>query len=264
MPSPSSTTTTTTTSFWSSWIHRLLQVSGDQEDYFNYISNNNGTMNPDDAVDFGNKNDLIDTSSSSENSNLSFDRSNHPWDSLANLTDNNNAVSWWDNTMDDTSNATLVWRDILHSSSSSSSSTDTASTSLDTTLFWTVNGFLLLLVVLICAGCCYFGDKTMFVWFSPNDEQRRQQSDEAYRRTVQERRQRQQQQNLEPPAQRTKKLLKSFVRNQVQMVRGFWGLDMYILYYFERLVENGESQTTHFGCSSCCCILFRFVGFLIL
>ena len=62
---------------------------------------------------------------------------------------------------------------------------------------------------------CCFGDKS---FFTLNPEERRQRSDEIYRRRILEQRRRQEEAQKETPAQRTRRLLRSFTKHEVQMV----------------------------------------------
>ncbi|KAL3896433.1 MAG: hypothetical protein SGARI_007173, partial [Bacillariaceae sp.] len=87
----------------------------------------------------------------------------------------------------------------------------------DPKVFWSVNAFILVLFCATVLWCCFGSDKSMFTLLNP--EERRQRSDEIYRRRILEQRQRQEEAKQETPAQRTKRLFKSFVKHQVQMVR---------------------------------------------
>ena len=97
--------------------------------------------------------------------------------------------------------------------------------SFDPKVFWSVNAFIL---VLFCSalGICCFGKKE---WFSFDGEFARQQSDETYRQSVLQRRRQQQEAKTDTPAQRTRKLLRSFRRHRVEMVRWFVRLRFFSL-----------------------------------
>ena len=86
--------------------------------------------------------------------------------------------------------------------------------SFDPKVFWSVNAFILVLFVTTVLWCC-FGDKS---FFTLNPEERRQRSDEIYRRRILEQRRRQEEAQKETPAQRTRRLLRSFAKHEVQMV----------------------------------------------
>jgi hypothetical protein len=92
---------------------------------------------------------------------------------------------------------------------------DSSGTSFDPNVFWFVNAFILVLICGTLFWCWRFGRQN---WFLYDGTEGRQQSDEAYRQAVLRRQERQQQAKIDTPAQRTRKLLRSFQRHEVQMV----------------------------------------------
>ena len=109
--------------------------------------------------------------------------------------------------------------DIFTNSADSSTIVDGDSTTnsggeFDPKVFWSVNAFIFVMVVTMC--CFYYhSDK----WWFLNAEERRRQSDDVYRRALQERLEQEEARKKETPEQRTRKLLQSFSRHKVQMVR---------------------------------------------
>jgi hypothetical protein len=89
----------------------------------------------------------------------------------------------------------------------------------DSFLFWSVNAFLLLTMVVVCLFCYCGGNKTTMQLVGLNTDQRRQESDRAYQQQVQRRLEQQAARKVECPEKRKQKLLKSFQRHKVQMVR---------------------------------------------
>ena len=81
-------------------------------------------------------------------------------------------------------------------------------------VFWGVNGFILCLFIVACCLCCKSD------WLTKLYDRRHQAAgDRAYQRRVLERMQEEQQAKLESPEKRQRKLLASFKRHGVQMVR---------------------------------------------
>ncbi len=125
--------------------------------------------------------------------------------SLSNLTEDN-VLNWYNNKRN-SGNITFLTGDDY---------SEDMGGSFDPKVFWCVNAFIFVLLVGTIVWCC-FCDKSWL--FNVNPEERRQRSDEIYRRRILAQRQRQEQAKQETPAKRTKKLLKSFAQNKVQMVR---------------------------------------------
>jgi hypothetical protein len=89
----------------------------------------------------------------------------------------------------------------------------------DSFLFWSVNAFLLLTMIVACLFCYCGGNKMTMQLVGLNADQRRQESDRAYQQQVQQRLEEQAARKVECPEKRKQKLLKSFQRHKVQMVR---------------------------------------------
>lgn len=100
-----------------------------------------------------------------------------------------------------------------------SGSGDHGAGEFNTSLFWCVNVFLMLAMVVACACCYCCGNKTTMHLVGFDAEQRRQESDRVYQRRVQERLEQQAALKVESPEKRKQKLVKSFQRHKVQMVR---------------------------------------------
>ena len=87
-------------------------------------------------------------------------------------------------------------------------------TDFDRNVFWGVNGFLLLMLVTMGVWCC-FCKKDWLI----NPHERRARSDEAFQRRVRERHERYKASKIVTPEQRRQRLLDSFMRHGVTMVR---------------------------------------------
>jgi hypothetical protein len=90
-----------------------------------------------------------------------------------------------------------------------------STTNFDPKVFWSVNAFIFVLLISTVVVCCFAKKE----WFTYDRETGRMNSDEQYRQTVLQRQRQQQQSKVETPAQRTRRLLRSFKRHQVEMVR---------------------------------------------
>eukprot|EP00529_Nitzschia_sp_RCC80_P001627 CAMPEP_0113488784 /NCGR_PEP_ID=MMETSP0014_2-20120614/26196_1 /TAXON_ID=2857 /ORGANISM="Nitzschia sp." /LENGTH=372 /DNA_ID=CAMNT_0000382509 /DNA_START=109 /DNA_END=1227 /DNA_ORIENTATION=- /assembly_acc=CAM_ASM_000159 len=124
-------------------------------------------------------------------------------------------------TSSQTSNMTMTFLNdtvamVLNNNDGGGDSNNSDATTFDPKVFWSVNAFILILFV-TTVGCCCFGKKEWLNYFVYDHETGRETSDMQYRRSVLQRMQRQQQSKVETPAQRTKKLLRSFRRHQVEM-----------------------------------------------
>lgn len=86
----------------------------------------------------------------------------------------------------------------------------------DPAVFWSVNAFIFVLVCTTVVWCCRYGKRD---WVAPGTQNGRQSSDETHRQAVLRRQELQRQAKIDTPAQRTRKLLRSFQRHMVQMVR---------------------------------------------
>ena len=96
-----------------------------------------------------------------------------------------------------------------------SSTTENDQGEFDPNVFWGVNGFILFLFILACFLCWCKG-----AWLTQLYDRRHQAAgDRAYQRRVLERMQEEQQAKSESPEKRQRKLLSSFKRHGVQMVR---------------------------------------------
>ena len=98
-------------------------------------------------------------------------------------------------------------------------STTNSAGEFDPKVFWSVNAFIFVMVVTIC---CFYYHNSDKAWF-PNQEERRRQSDDVYRQALRERLEQEEARKKETPEQRTRKLLQSFNRHKVQMVRCMQG-----------------------------------------
>lgn len=94
------------------------------------------------------------------------------------------------------------------------SADDTTESSFDPSLFWSVNAFILILICGTLFWCYRFGRQNSF----DVEGRRRESSDATYRASVLRRQERQNQAKIDTPAQRTRKLLRSFQRHEVRMV----------------------------------------------
>jgi hypothetical protein len=119
--------------------------------------------------------------------------------------DNNstNVFDYTDDTADDAINATT-------------STTTTTATHFDPAVFWGVNGFLCFMLIMACTFCCVCKDWN--VWLV-NMHERRRQTDDQYQLQLRQQQQEQHDKKLDTPAVRKQKLLQSFRRHQVSMVR---------------------------------------------
>mmetsp|Transcript_9740 Transcript_9740/g.17159 ORF Transcript_9740/g.17159 Transcript_9740/m.17159 type:complete len:394 (+) Transcript_9740:194-1375(+) len=139
----------------------------------------------------------------------------------------NTVMGWWDHHAETFKNNSIV----VSSSNQGDDASMTNTTMFDPKVFWSVNAFIFVLVVTTC-GWCWWGDKYGRRRQQQQRDQQNQQrfptlsafttmtaseSDEIYRRAVLERRERQAKAKIDTPEQRTKKLLKSFGKNQVRM-----------------------------------------------
>eukprot|EP00529_Nitzschia_sp_RCC80_P001890 CAMPEP_0113482450 /NCGR_PEP_ID=MMETSP0014_2-20120614/22925_1 /TAXON_ID=2857 /ORGANISM="Nitzschia sp." /LENGTH=375 /DNA_ID=CAMNT_0000375967 /DNA_START=355 /DNA_END=1482 /DNA_ORIENTATION=- /assembly_acc=CAM_ASM_000159 len=158
-----------------------------------------------------------ETTEESSNSNDANELlSSSPPSSL--LSSSSTPIDLFSTTSSQTSNMTMNFLNdtvamVLNNDGGDSNNDDTT---FDPKVFWSVNAFILaLFLTTIC--CCCFGKKEWLDYFVYDHESGRETSDMQYRRSVLQRQQRQQQSKVETPAQRTKKLLRSFRRHQVEM-----------------------------------------------
>ena len=98
--------------------------------------------------------------------------------------------------------------DILEASSSSDLE------EFDPRVFWSVNAFLMFMLCSVCCWLCVMKPE-----FLTNMHERRQRADSQYQQTLRERIRREEARKLDSPEQRRRKLLQSFKRHKVQMVR---------------------------------------------
>jgi hypothetical protein len=84
----------------------------------------------------------------------------------------------------------------------------------DPKVFWAVNGLLFFMMAAMAVWCC-FGKKD---WLT-SAHRRRVETDETFQRVLRERHELQEARKVDSPAKRKEKLLQSFRRHQVQMVR---------------------------------------------
>jgi hypothetical protein len=116
------------------------------------------------------------------------------------------------------------------------------SSEFDPRVFWAVNGLLFFMMATMAVWCC-FGKKD---WLT-NAHRRRAETDETFQRGLRERHERKEALKVDSPAKRKEKLLQSFRRHQVQMVR-------MLLYSLSDLIFS----TTIFCWFSWYCLLFYF------
>jgi hypothetical protein len=92
--------------------------------------------------------------------------------------------------------------------------------SFDPVVFWGVNIFLSFMLIVACTCCCICGKKNDWNcnWLV-NMHERRRQTDEEYRQRLRQQFQELQAAERDTPAVRKAKLLQSFQRHQVSMVR---------------------------------------------
>jgi hypothetical protein len=107
---------------------------------------------------------------------------------------------------------TLFLRRRLQEAGEDASSADDGA-AFDPKVFWSVNALIFCIVVVSCSWYCCFGGQVYLTELS------RANSDEAYRQTVLERRQRRLEARRDSPEKRRRRLLQSFQRTSVSMVR---------------------------------------------
>lgn len=194
-----------------SFLRRVLQYAGDQDDLMRYDGNGNTMERVNDTDSLPGIDSTVDS---------------HPLDNLADLTDDN-IMSWYDNVtaslLDGSNSTNATSGSVLDNTPGNGvfmSNGNNDSNTFDPRVFWSVNAFIFVLFCVAIFLCCYYGKRE---WLFYDFEEGRRSSDEAYRQTVLRRRRQREEAKVETPEQRTKKLLKSFALNEVSMVSGIKG-----------------------------------------
>jgi hypothetical protein len=113
----------------------------------------------------------------------------------------------------------VLLRRNLHADDEQHSDVDSQQQEFSPAVFWSVNAFLLFVLLAVCSYCWCCGGFQRFVRASSSSEQQRVSSDVQYRMNVLRRQQEREDAKKETPEERKEKLLQSFQRLHVSMVR---------------------------------------------
>ncbi|KAG7359024.1 anaphase-promoting complex subunit 11 ring-H2 finger domain containing protein [Nitzschia inconspicua] len=192
------------------FLRRTLQYVGDQDGIMHDNGSDNSSSNNNNIMEHVNETEMT---SFQDFNGMKPESPNH-LDNLANITDDN-IMSWYGNNTENillgSNSANITTSNPFLKNVTGNVTTDCHDEAFDPAVFWAVNAFIFVLFVSTIVFCCY-GSKWLY-----NFMEGRQNSDEAYRQAVLERHRQRQEAKVQTPAQRTKKLLKSFDINKVSM-----------------------------------------------
>jgi hypothetical protein len=102
---------------------------------------------------------------------------------------------------------------------STSTSSNMSGGNLDRTVLWGVTAFLCFMLILVCSFCYYYRGNNISCFWLTQIHERPRQAGEEYEEQQLRQQQDQQARKIDTPADRKHKILQSFQRHQVSMVR---------------------------------------------